>query len=232
MSQHSRALAVLTFGLAVALSGLLVTKQVVAVTGEAESQRLHQAILDHVAEKNPQAPMKAFKGFPAVLLAEARHADLDHCLVLAQAEVESQFREDAVGRSGEIGLFQMLPSTAALLEPTLGPFRRPVMTRGRRDLGELGDPVVSTRFAMAHMRDILARKPNVKDALIEYNGGPGGRRDGYYRQVMGTYVEVLANPDLRCQGRPIVARGGPDTAPAPPFARSAPGTPWRSSMML
>jgi soluble lytic murein transglycosylase-like protein len=216
MSQHSKALAVLGFGLALALSGLGVTRQVVALTGEADAHRLNQAILDYVAEKNPRAPIRAFKQFPAVLLAEARQTNLDHCLILAQAEVESQFHHDIVGTSGEIGLFQVLPSTAALLEPIVGRFRRPVLAAGHRDLGELGDPVASTRFAMAYMRDILARKQNIRDALIEYNGGPGGRHDGYYRQVMGTYVEILGNPDLRCQGRNL-----PHPAPRPPMAARA-----------
>jgi soluble lytic murein transglycosylase-like protein len=202
MRQHSKGLAILGLGLALVLS-VGVARQVVALTGEADAQRLNQAILDYVAEKNPRAPIRAFRQFPTVLLAEARETNLDHCLVLAQAEVESQFRHDIVGTSGEIGLFQVLPSTAALFEPIVGQFRRPVLAPGRRDLGELGDPVASTRFAMAYMRDILTRKPNLREALTEYNGGPGGRHDAYYRQVMGTYVEILGHPDLRCQGRSL-----------------------------
>ena len=58
-------------------------------------------------------------------------------------------------------------------------------------------PVVSTRFAMAYLRDIMTRKSNVKDALTEYNGGPAGRHPHYYRMVMGTYVEVLERQELR-----------------------------------
>ena len=34
-------------------------------------------------------------------------------------------RVDAVGSAGEIGLYQMLPSTAAVMEPVVGKFRRP-----------------------------------------------------------------------------------------------------------
>jgi soluble lytic murein transglycosylase-like protein len=200
MSQHSKALAILTLGFAVAVSALVLTRHVVAVAGEADSERLHRAILTYIAERNPQAPIRAFQKFPEILLAEARRTNIDHCLALAQAEVESEFRHDAVGSAGEIGLFQILPTTAAIFEPSLGAFRRPVMAaRPQRDLGDLADPLVSTKFAMAYLRDILKRKPSMKDALTEYNGGPAGRHPHYYRIVMGAYVEILERPELRCR---------------------------------
>jgi len=201
MSQHSKALAVLTLGMAIAVVGLILTRHVVAVAAEADSNRLGRAILAYVAEKNPQAPIKAFQQFPPVLIDEAQRAGIDHCLALAQAEVESQLRHDIVGNAGEIGLFQVLPSTAALFESQLGPFKRPVINKTPRELGDLADPVVSTKFAMAYLRDIRLRKPNIKDALTEYNGGPAGRHPQYYRMVMGTYVEVLERPELRCRFR-------------------------------
>jgi hypothetical protein len=75
------------------------------------------------------------------------------------------------------------------------------ITKNGRDLGDLADPVVSTRYAMAYLRDILSRKPNIREALTEYNGGPAGRHQHYYRLVMGTYVEVLEHPELRCRFR-------------------------------
>ena len=201
MSQHSKALAILVLGFAIAVSGLVAVRQVIAVTGEADTDRLHRAILAYVAEKNPQAPIRAFQKFPEILLAEAQRTNIDHCLALAQAEVESEFKHDAVGGAGEIGIFQVLPSTAAIFEPSLGKLRRPAPApvKGSRDLGDLADPLTSTRFAMAYLRDILGRKPNIKDALTEYNGGPAGRHPHYYRMVMGTYVEVLERPELRCR---------------------------------
>ena len=201
MSNGSKALAILTLCSAVAAGGVVLSRQVNAVAGEADAQRLHRAILAYVAEKNPRAPIKPFQQFPETLIAEAQRTNIDHCLALAQAEVESEFRHDAVGGAGEIGLFQMLPSTAALLESTVGRFRRPVL-KGHRDLGDLADPQVSTRFAMAYLRDIMIRRPNIKDALTEYNGGPSGRHPHYYRMVMGAYVEVLERTELRCRFQP------------------------------
>lgn len=201
MRRLSRALTLLAFGVAVALSGLALTKQVIAVAGEADAERLNRTILEYVAQRNPQAPISAFRNFPETLIAEAQRSNLDHCLALAQADVESEFKHDAVGAAGEIGLFQILPATAALFEFSVGPFRRPAIGKSKQDLGDLADPTVSTRFAMAYLRDIMARKPTIKDALTEYNGGPRGRHPHYYRMVMGAYVEILERADLRCRFR-------------------------------
>jgi len=187
-------------GLAVlVVGGAVMARHVLAVAAEEDSERLNQAILDYVIERNPDAPVDTLRRYPEALIAEARKTNIDHCLGLAQAEVESEFRPDAVGTAGEIGLYQILPSTAAVLEPVVGPFRRPSLASGRRELGDLADPVVSTHFAMAYLRDILARRPTVKEALTEYNSGPSGRHYHYYERVMGTYVEILEHPDLRCR---------------------------------
>ena len=206
LSRHSKSFAILMLSLAVAVGGLVLTRHVIAVAGEADAGRLNRSILDYIAQKNPQAPIRAFQRFPEALVVEAQKSNLDHCLVLAQAEVVSEFRHDAVGAAGEIGLFQMLPSTAAIMEPVVGPFKRPSVKQLReakspRELGDLADPVVSTKFAMAYLRDIMTRRSNGKDALTEYNGGPAGRHPHYYRMVMGTYVEILERPELRCRVR-------------------------------
>lgn len=196
-------MAILALAVVVSLGGVVVTRHMIAVAGEMDAERLNRSILDYIALKNPRAPISAFRRFPEVLLAEAQRTNLDHCLALAQAEVESEFKQDAVGSAGEIGLFQIKPSTAVLLEPLAGKFKRPVMTGTTRELGDLADPAVSARFAMAYLRDIMTRKPNIKDALTEYNGGPLGRHPHYYRMVMGAYVEVLERQELRCRFREV-----------------------------
>jgi soluble lytic murein transglycosylase-like protein len=177
---------------------------VIVSTTQPESdrnERLHRSILQYVLERNPNASRRAFRDYPAVVLGEAARTNIDHCLALAQAQAESDFRPDAVGAAGEIGLYQIMPTTAMLFEPALGKFRKPSLRRIERDLGDLADPVVSTRFAMAYLRDILMRKANVRDALTEYNGGPRGRQPHYYRIVMATYVEILERPELGCRVR-------------------------------
>ena len=196
-----RAIAILTLALVVTFGGLVLTRHMIAVAGEMDAERLNRSILEYIAQKNPRAPISAFQRFPEVMLAEAQRTNLDHCLVLAQAEVESEFKQDAVGAAGEIGLFQIKPSTAALLEPIAGKFKKPVINATTRELGDLADPAISARFALAYLRDLMLRKPNIKDALTEYNGGPAGRHPHYYRMVMGAYVEVLERTELRCRFR-------------------------------
>src|SRR5437870_6859319 len=85
MSHHSKVLAVLALGVAVVVGGLVLTRHVVAVAGEADASRLNRSILAYVAEKNPQAPIGAFQRFPEVLVNEAQRTGLDHCLAIAQA---------------------------------------------------------------------------------------------------------------------------------------------------
>lgn len=209
MRQHSKLFASLVLGAAIVVTGLALTRQMVVVAGEVDAERLNRDILSYVAVRNPQAPIKAFQGFPDTLVVEAQRTKIDHCLALAVAAVESEFRHDIVGSAGEIGLFQVLPSTAAIFESTVGPFRRPSLTKAKRDLGDLGDPTVSTRFAMAYLRDIMTRKPTIREALTEYNGGPGGRHPHYYRMVMGAYVEILERAELRCRYREVPAKPAP-----------------------
>ena len=209
MQQHSKLFASLVLGAAIVVTALAVTRQVLAVAGEADAARWKGDILAYVAVKNPQAPIKAFQKFPDTLIAEAQRTNIDHCLALALAEVESEFRHDLVGSAGEIGIFQVLPSTAALFESSVGAFRRPTITKAKRDLGDLSEPTVSTRFAMAYLRDILKRKPAIRDALTEYNGGPAGRHPQYYRMVMGAYVEILERAELRCRYREVPKKPAP-----------------------
>src|SRR5216110_2911632 len=115
LSRHSKAMAILMLSIAVAAGGLSLTRHMIAVAGEADAERLNRSILEYVAQKNPQAPISAFRLFPETLLRDAQLTNIDHCLALAQAEVESEFKHDAVGAAGEIGIYQIKPSTAAIL---------------------------------------------------------------------------------------------------------------------
>jgi soluble lytic murein transglycosylase-like protein len=121
---------------------------------------------------------------PHTLLTVSRDLGFDHCFALAQVEVESQFSPDAVGTAGEIGLFQILPSTARAL--------------GHRRT-DLFDPHVNTRVALSYLSDIVARRPVLRDALGEYNGGPANRSPYYALTVLENYARVLRHTNLRCE---------------------------------
>jgi hypothetical protein len=177
---------------------------------DSPDQQRREAILDYIALTNPDAPIHKLDGFPGVLVAVSREVGLDHCLALAQAEVESRFWPDAVGSAGEIGLYQVLPSTATLW--------------GWRG-AELFDPHVNTRVALTYFSDILARRPALRDALAEYNGGPRNRSPYYALTVLENYARVLRHAKLACEPernpefaaperREVIAPGRPRLAPA------------------
>ena len=71
MRRLNRVLASLTLVGAIALGGVVLTRQVLAVAGEANAERLNRAVLGYIGEKNPLAPIKAFQRFPEVLFVEA-----------------------------------------------------------------------------------------------------------------------------------------------------------------
>jgi soluble lytic murein transglycosylase-like protein len=195
------------FGYVGAVGGPELRRQLLPDAGDALADDLPGNIMDYVVERNPGAPRARFRDYPAVLLAEAERTGIDHCLALAQAQAESDFRHDAIGAAGEIGIYQLMPATAAIMEPVVGRFRKPVPSRkgGYHDLGDLADPRTNTRIAMAYLRDILVRKPSLRAALTEYNAGPRGSHPHYYRTVMATYVELLERPELQCRFREIPA---------------------------
>lgn len=65
---------------------------------------------------HPVSYVKAEKWEPeAVIVMAARHHNVPESMALAVAETESKFNCDAVGKAGEIGLFQIKPTTAFLL---------------------------------------------------------------------------------------------------------------------
>jgi soluble lytic murein transglycosylase-like protein len=163
---------------------VLTAESVPGSFGPDSLQPRSDAVLDYIALKYPGAPLHRLEGFPGALRSISRELGLDHCLALAQAEVESSFRPDAVGRAGEIGLYQVLPSTAILF--------------GRRR-AELFDPHVNTRVALTYLSDILARRPALRDALAEYNGGPRNRSPYYALTVLENYARVLRHAALGCE---------------------------------
>lgn len=209
MCRRSHVFVVAAMGIGLLVAGLVFARHVIAVAWEEDADRLNRAILQYVLSKNAEAPVEIFRYYPEVLIAETRRTNIDHCLGLAQAEVESEFKPHAVGAAGEIGLYQILPSTAVVMEPVAGRFKRPVYSKGRLNLGDLANPLVNTHFAMAYLRDIMTRKPSVKAALTEYNGGPAGRHYHYYQRVMSTYVEMLENAELRCRFQPVPQQQSP-----------------------
>ncbi len=88
---------------------------------------------------------------------QARAQSLDPKLVKAVIQVESGYNASALSNKGAIGLMQLMPGTARLLD-VLDPY----------------DPVQNLRGGVAYLRSLLDRfAGKVEFALAAYNAGPG-----------------------------------------------------------
>lgn len=127
------------------------------------------------AESTPEAaPEKAatsVAGVPAEYMplyeAASKRTGIPIDVLVAQAKQESGFRPDAVGGAGEIGLHQILPSTAR--DPGFG-------MRGV-DPASLRDPAANIAFAADYLKARggqgadFSNPTTVDQALTAYNGG-------------------------------------------------------------
>ncbi len=112
----------------------------------------------------------------------ARAQDLDPKLVKAVIQVESGYNAAALSNKGAIGLMQLMPGTARLLD-VLDPY----------------DPVQNLRGGVTYLRNLIDRfSGQVEYALAAYNAGPGAveRHGGippyaetrdYVRRVLSLY---------------------------------------------
>lgn len=87
----------------------------------------------------------------------ARAQSLDPKLVKAVIQVESGYNASALSNKGAIGLMQLMPGTARLLD-VLDPY----------------DPIQNLRGGVTYLRNLLDRfSGQVEFALAAYNAGPG-----------------------------------------------------------
>ena len=112
----------------------------------------------------------------------ARAQSLDPKLVKAVIQVESGYNAAALSNKGAIGLMQLMPGTARLLD-VLDPY----------------DPVQNLRGGVTYLRQLLDRfSGQVEYAVAAYNAGPGAvtRHGGippypetreYVRRVLSLY---------------------------------------------
>jgi len=174
---------------------------------EAEAKRAHskdarhQKMLDFIVKRNPQATIRDFASLPEVILQVSEKHGIDYRLVMAMIDKESQFRPDAVGGSGEIGLMQILPQTAALIAKRKGiefvpPKRGTAKTYS--DLGSLGDPATNVEFGVQYLAWQVEEFGVSPTALRAYNRAPQNARDNrpsdrYAEEVSMKYVVIAAS---------------------------------------
>lgn len=156
--------------------------------------RVEQRITDWIVERNPRATIKDFSGFPRALLEESSASGLDWRLLLAIADKESDMRPDAVSPKGAVGLFQIMPATAAIIAKSRGLEYAPP---SKGSLGTLGDPRANLRFAVAYFKDQVDHFGVNERALRAYNRGPSTARehwpaDRYAEDIALKYVALSA----------------------------------------
>jgi soluble lytic murein transglycosylase-like protein len=171
--------------------------QAVLQQGAAE---LEGRVMALIVERYPQATIRDFSGFPAVLLEVAREEEIDFRLLLAIIDKESGFRPDAVGKSGEIGLMQIQPGTAELVIKRFGLDYTPPTTDKKGayvTLGTLADPKFNLRVGAAYLRWQINRYGFGATALRAYNRNPDlaleYRPEDRYAEDVGLRYLALAH---------------------------------------
>ena len=133
-------------------------------------------ILEWIVERNPDATIRDFLGFPAELFRLSAEAEIDYRLILAIADKESQMRPRAVGANGEIGLMQLLPSTAVVIAKRLEDqsYESPIRSRSGQyaSLGSLADPAVNVRYGIEYLKWQIERFGATPTAVRAFNRHP------------------------------------------------------------
>lgn len=111
----------------------------------------------------------------------ATEVGIEPRIAFGLVSVESGFYERARGKAGEIGLTQVMPSTARFIVPGITE-------------QELYDRRTNLRVGFTYLRDMLHRYESERLALLAYNRGPGtvnrylksglDPENGYARKVL------------------------------------------------
>jgi soluble lytic murein transglycosylase-like protein len=113
----------------------------------------------------------------------AEREDLDLDLAFRLVATESSFRRHAISPVGAIGYTQVMPTTAAWLEPGVTE-------------GDLFDRDTNLRLGFRYLRMLIDQYEDERLALLAYNRGPGAvsrivanggdPANGYARQILGS----------------------------------------------
>jgi soluble lytic murein transglycosylase-like protein len=163
---------------------------------------LEDRIRAFIVEKNPQATIKEFDGFARTLLKVSASRGVDYRYVMAIMDKESQFNPHAVGTSGEIGLMQVLPSTAVMIAKAQGwdfvpPKRGKPGAPYYSDLGTLGEPGENIKYGITYLGEQINKFGANAYAFQAYNRGETNAKqhrpsDTYAGDIGKNLVVVLS----------------------------------------
>jgi hypothetical protein len=151
-----------------------------------------------VADVPPPMPGSRATLWPMVE-AEAKRQGVPPDLADAVAIVETGYTPDAVGGSGEIGMMQVMPATAAMLGLP-------------GDAAQLFDPATNIHYGVSYLsRAWAASGGNACRALMKYRAGVG---EEFFSPLSIQYCRRAA-AWLATIGSPLAANVSTNTPPAP-----------------
>ncbi len=153
-------------------------------------------LLSGAAHADPDAARVAYS---ALVTYEAERRGLPPALGNAVATVESNWDPAAQGADGEVGLMQVLPSTAAMLGFRGSP-------------AELADPATNIRLGVTYLSGAwFLAGGNLCNALMKYRAGHGedamSPRSADYCERVRLYLVSVGSPLGAAAAVPVIARG-------------------------
>jgi soluble lytic murein transglycosylase-like protein len=118
-----------------------------------------------------------------VIYTAALRENLEPRVAFQLVSIESGFRQRAISPVGAVGYAQVMPATAAWLEPGI-------------TVNDLFDRDTNLRLGFRYLRMLVDQYGDARLALLAYNRGPGvvsammargeDPANGYARQILGT----------------------------------------------
>lgn len=155
--------------------------------------------VSYLKERKPGVPLDRIKVIANSVYDESKKYDLDYRLVLAIMKVESNYKNEAVSRTGR-GLMQINPRSAKAIARQSG-----VEIKGAKCLHE---PEKNIKLGVSYLSKMNSMFENIVSALHAYNAGPGkvqkpaneqkAKTTSFTRKVMSEYeriAEILPDPE-------------------------------------
>lgn len=120
-----------------------------------------------------------------LILSKADKYDIPHDIAFQLVYTESRFNSHALGLAGEIGLGQILPSTARTMESDI-------------TIQDLYDPATNLEVSFRYLGGLMVmfREQAVQRAVASYNRGPRyGHTASSYRVAALVYVNDVMRLD-------------------------------------
>jgi soluble lytic murein transglycosylase len=168
------------------------------------------------------------KEFWLLVTDDTLRADLDPYLLLSVMKQESAFDQNAVSRSGALGLMQMIP-------PTADDLKKELKYQGLMPQ-DLNDPAVNVRFCAYYLARLIKKyNGSIPLALAAYNAGParinqfinargGALRDTWVDELPWAETSFYVKSILKNYIMYRTLYGGLTQLPTPPWSTVAPAS--------